>query len=81
MMTNEAIEKKRQIASKNQQIIYKCIYKNPGITIYQISKKIKWSPGKIKHHVNILLEHNKIKKQNIIINGRNNSLYFPKENK
>ena len=76
-MLEEAIRKKKQIGFENQRTVLLFLSKNPGLSTYEISRKMKWSTGKVKWYLIKLLKKGYIKNESRIINGRNNILYYP----
>jgi len=69
---------RRKKALDNKWFLYGIIDKNPGLTIYDLSKKIKWSTGKINYYVKKLVKDGMIKNSTEIVNGRVNKKYFGK---
>ena len=59
---------RRKKALENRWILYEIISKNPGISVYELSKQLDWSVGKVNHHVNKLIKDgvisNSIKTEN-----------------
>ncbi len=73
------IRKKK--ALENKWFLYGFIDKNPGLTIYELSKKIKWSPGKISYYIKKLVKDGLLKNSTEIVNGRTNKKYYGKSMK
>lgn len=64
-------------AMKNKYYLYEIINKTPGITIYDLSKKVDWTPGKVGYYINKLLNDGVIKNSTEIVNGRIKKAYSP----
>jgi len=64
-------------AMKNKYFMYQFITKTPGITIYDLAKKINWSPGKVKYYTEKLLEDGVIRNSTEIVNGRTQKKFYP----
>jgi len=47
---------RRNKALETRWALYEIISKNPGISVYELSKQLGWSIGKINHHVNKLIK-------------------------
>lgn len=62
---------KRKTAFENKWALYEMISKNPEISIYELAKKIDWSPGKVEHYVKKLAKDGMIHNSTEIVNGRN----------
>ncbi len=60
---------------ENRYFLYKKIDKNPGLTIYDLSKKVKWSTGKVNYYVKKLLKDGIVQNSAEIINGRTRIFY------
>ena len=57
-------------AMKNKYFLYEVINKSPGLTIYDLSKKINWTSGKVNHYIQKLLKDRVIKNSSKVENGR-----------
>ena len=57
-------------ALENRWVLYDLIDKNPGISIYELSKKLEWTVGKVNHHVNKLIKEGAITNSTIVENNR-----------
>jgi len=55
---------------KNKYYLYEIINKTPGLTIYDLTKKLNWSAGKIEYYIQKLLKDNVINNMTEIVNGR-----------
>lgn len=80
-MLKVANQIRRKKALENKLFLYGIIDKNPGLTIYDLTKKINWTAGKIKHYVDGLVEDGMIKNSTSIVNGRTNKRYYGKKMK
>jgi len=47
-------------AEANKNKLMYIIEKNPGLTSYELAKKLKWSGGKVRYYLRQLLEDNEI---------------------
>ncbi len=64
-------------AMKNKDFLYETICQTPGITNYELSKKIKWSNGKVAYYAQKLVSDGLIKNSTEIINGRTQKRFTP----
>ncbi len=69
---------RRKKALENKWFLYEIIDKNPGMTIYNLSKKINWTPGKLKYYIQKLVKDGMIKNSTKNINGRTQKRYYGK---
>ena len=79
------LERANQIRKKkaldNKWFLYGIIDKNPGLTIYDLNKKIGWTPGKIKYYAIKLVKDGLIKNSTEIVNGRTQKRFYGKSMK
>lgn len=61
---------------ENRYFLYKVIDKNPGLIIYDLSKKVEWSTGKVNYYVKKLLKEGIVQNSTEIVNGRTRIYYF-----
>lgn len=76
-MLNKANKIRLFNAMKNKYFLYKLINKSPGLTIYDLTKKVNWTSGKVNHYIQKLLKDKVIRNSTIIENGRVKKQYFP----
>ncbi len=62
---------------KNKYFLYETINKKPGLTIYNLTKKVNWTSGKVNHYIQKLLKDKVIRSSTKIENGRVKKQYFP----
>jgi len=72
---------RRKRAFENRWYIYEMISKNPGITIYDLSKIIGWTPGKIEYYIKKLVADEVINNSTEVVNGRVRKSYKAKKMK
>jgi len=77
-MLRMANQVRRKKALDNKWFLYEIIDKNPNMTIYELSKKINWTSGKIKYYVEKLVKDGMIKNSTKIVNGRTQKRYYGK---
>ncbi|MHA1300948.1 MAG: winged helix-turn-helix transcriptional regulator [Candidatus Helarchaeota archaeon] len=77
-MLYEANMARKKIAEENEWYLYNYISKKPGLSLYQLSKNLNWSTGKIQYYINSLLEQGLIINSTEIINGRTRKIFRPK---
>ena len=77
-MLKLANQVRRKKAQENKWFLYEFIDKNPGLTVYEISKKIDWTNGKINHYIQKLVKEDFIKNSDKVVNGRNHKRYSSK---
>ncbi|MHA1195763.1 MAG: winged helix-turn-helix transcriptional regulator [Promethearchaeota archaeon] len=61
---------RRKKALETRWFLYEIINKNPGISVYELSKQLNWSVGKVNHHVNKLIKDGVITNSTTIENNR-----------
>lgn len=62
---------RRKKALETRWALYERININPGISVYELSKQLKWSVGKVNHHVNKLIRDGVITNSTKVENNRN----------
>jgi len=62
---------RRKKALETRWALYERINENPGISVYELSKQLKWSVGKVNHHVNKLIRDGVITNSTKVENNRN----------
>ena len=72
---------RRKKAFENKWLLYDFIDKNPGLSQYDLNKKIGWSIGKITYYVKKLVKEGMIKNSTEIVNGRTRKSYYGKSMK
>ena len=77
-MLKLANQVRRKKAQDNKWFLYEFIDKNPGLTVYEISKKIDWTNGKVNHYIQKLVKEDFIKNSDKVVNGRNQKRYSSK---
>jgi len=69
-MLEEANEVRERRALENKWFLYSYIARNPGLTVYELSKRLKWSVGKVHYYIKSLLEEGMIQNSDDIVGGR-----------
>jgi len=77
-MLKLANQVRRKKAQDNKWFLYEFIDKNPGLTVYEMSKKINWTIGKLNHYVQKLVKDGMINNSAKVVNGRNQKRYTGK---
>jgi len=77
-MLKLANQVRRKKAQENKWFLYEFIDKNPGLTVYELSKKIDWTIGKLNHYVQKLVNDGMIHNSSKVVNGRNQKRYYGK---
>ncbi|KKK73947.1 hypothetical protein LCGC14_2888700 [marine sediment metagenome] len=77
-MLKIANQVRRKKAQDNKWFLYEFIHKNPGLTTYEMSKKINWTIGKLNYYVQKLLNEAFINNSEKVVNGRNQKRYSSK---
>lgn len=67
-----------QAEAKKNEIMYH-IEKNPGLSVYELAKKIGWSSGRVHYYVKKLLEGNEVKIKTVKNSERVKKLVYPIE--
>ena len=80
-MLRKANQIRRKKALDNKWYLYEIIDKNSGLTLYELSKKLEWSTGKLKYYLKELVKDGMIKNSTKIVNGRTQKRYYGKEMK
>ncbi len=68
---------RRKNAFETRWLLYEFINKNPGLSIYDLSKKLNWTTGKVDYHIKKLLKEGIVRNSEEIVNGRIRKLYSP----
>jgi len=68
---------RRKNAFETRWFLYEFINKNPGLSIYDLSKKLNWTTGKVDYHIKKLLKDGIVRNSEEIVNGRIRKLYTP----
>ena len=68
---------RRKRAFETRWFLYEFINKNPGLTIYNLSKKLNWTSGKVDYYIKKLLKDGIVKNSEEIVNGRVRKSYHP----
>lgn len=66
---------------RSDEILLEVIEKHPSLSQYELSRKLRWSSGRVDGSVRRLLKSNKIFLRVIERNGRRVNLVYPKEQK
>ena len=74
-MLEEANKVREEKALKQKWRLYKYISSNPGLTIYELGKKLGWSTGKVHYYIQSLIDEGMIKNTDKIERGRNKKTY------
>lgn len=82
-MLEIANQVRRKKAWENKMQIYEIIDKNTrknksGLTIYNLTKILKWSNGKVEHYIKKLMKEGYIKNSDSTVNGRARKEYSSK---
>ena len=82
-MLEIANQVRRKKAWENKMQIYEIIDKNTrfnksGLTIYDLTKILNWSNGKVEHYIKKLLKEGYIKNSDSTVNGRARKEYRSK---
>jgi predicted transcriptional regulator len=82
-MLEIANQVRRKKAWENKMQIYKIIDKNTrknnsGLTIYDLTKILNWSNGKVEHYIKKLLKDGYINNSENVVNGRARKEYRAK---
>ena len=82
-MLEIANQVRRKKAWENKMQIYEIIDKNTrfnksGLTIYDLTKILNWSNGKVEHYIKKLLKEGYLKNSENIVNGRARKEYRSK---
>ena len=72
---------RRNAAMENKWALYEVINKYSGLSGYELSKKIEWTPGKTDHYLKKLMKDGLILNSTEIVNGRTHKSYRPKKMK
>ncbi len=72
--TTRAILKRREIAEDADWELYQWIESHPGLSMYEISKGLGWSHGKVYSSVKRLQEEGMVDIKNEVRNGRSVSI-------
>ncbi len=68
--------KRKLEGEKQRRHVLFCIEDHPGLTEYELAKKLGWTRGKLHHHLKILFNQGEIKKKVVSINPQPRKVYF-----
>ncbi|GEM_PF-837743 len=74
-------EARREIGEESDKILLDKVRQLPGLTIYELSKELEWTKGRVQGSVNRLLEQNILRKKKVVLNDRILTKIFPTEYK
>ncbi len=74
-------EARRELGDESDWILLEKVMQSPGITMYELSKELGWTKGRVQGSVNRLLQQNAIRKKKVILNDRILTKIFPIEYK
>jgi predicted transcriptional regulator len=77
-MLKLANQVRRKKAQDNKWLLYEFIDKNPNLTVYEMSKKMNWTIGKLNCYVQKLVKDGFIHNSDQVVNGRNQKRYSGK---
>jgi len=77
-MLKLANQVRRKKAQDNKWFLYEFIDKNPNLTVYEMSKKMNWTIGKLNYYVQKLVKDGIIYNSDEVVNGRNQKRYTGK---
>jgi predicted transcriptional regulator len=77
-MLKLANQVRRKKAQDNKWLLYEFIDKNPNLTVYEMSKKMNWTIGKLNYYVQKLVKDGFINNSDQVVNGRNQKRYSGK---
>ncbi|MHA1755792.1 MAG: winged helix-turn-helix domain-containing protein [Promethearchaeota archaeon] len=75
----KANEAKKRIALQKKWFLYDYIDKNPGLSVYDLSKKLNWPTGSVNNYIQELIKDGMIDNKTNIKNGRVRKSYSVKE--
>ena len=64
-------------AMKNKYFLYEVISKSPGVTLYDLAKKVNWTSGRVDYYIQKLLKDKVIGSSTTIENCQVKTQYFP----
>jgi len=73
--------KRNKRGEESDKILLGTIRENPGLSMYELAKKLKWKTGRVDGTVRRLLNANKVFIRILERNGRRVNLVYPKEYK
>lgn len=73
--------KRNKRGKESDEILMDIIKKYPGLSQYELGKKVKWNAGRVDGSVRRLLNENKIVIRVLERNGRRVNLAYPKDQK
>jgi predicted transcriptional regulator len=72
---------RRGIGEESDRILLDKVRESPGLTIYELSKELEWSKGRVQGSVNRLVEQKVLRKKKIVLNDRILTKILPEEYK
>lgn len=67
---------RRKKALENEILLFEFISKNPGLTGYDLTKKLNWTSGKVDRCLRKLLKDGLISNSSDVVNGRFKKSYI-----
>ena len=74
-----ANEVRRKKAMDNRWELYEFVCKHPNLSIYQLTKELKWTAGKVEYYAKKLVKEGLLINETKVVNGRTNKIYAPKK--
>ena len=71
--------KRNKRGKESDRLLLEAIMEYPGLSIYELAKKLKWTPGRVHGSVGRLLHAQEIFVRVLERNGRQVDLVYPKE--
>lgn len=74
-------EARREIGEESDRVLLYKLTESPGLTIYELSKELGWTKGRVQGSIIRLLQQNAIRKKKVVLNDRILTKIFPAEYK
>lgn len=77
--TTKATQRRRELSGESDWALYEKVDDYPGLSVYELSKLMEWTPGKVHGAVMRLVQKGLVKTERAVRDGRSVLLVVPKE--
>ncbi len=78
-VTTRATHRRRELSGESDWELYEKVDDTPGLSVYELSKIMDWTPGKVHGAVMRLVNKGLVKTERAVRGGRSVLLVIPKE--
>lgn len=77
--TDQATQRLRELGGESDWALYEKVDDTPGLSVYELSKLMGWTPGRVHGAVMRLVKKGLVKTERAVRGGRSVLLVIPKE--